>query len=58
VEKEMTPAHWSRQYLISDISVGLLRKELENIRRNTIRTPDTDGSFEKVFEILDRLKGA
>ena len=54
----MTPAHWQRQYLISEISIGLIRTELEHIRSYTTITPDTDASFKNIAEVLDRLKGA
>ena len=52
----MTPSN--RQYLISEISIGLIRGELENIRRNVISTPDTEASFRNIADTLDRLKGA
>jgi hypothetical protein len=56
--KEMTPSHWQRQYLISEISIGLIKSELEHIRRNAISTPDTEASFKNIAEVLDQLKGA
>ena len=54
----MTPSHWERQYLISEVSVRLIRSELEHIRWNVISTPDTEASFKNIAEVLDRLNGA
>jgi hypothetical protein len=54
----MNSSHWSRQYLISEISINSIKKELQNLERNTIRTPDTEANFKNIFDILNRLKGA
>jgi hypothetical protein len=56
--EKMTPSHWSRHYLISRASIDSIKKELKNIERNTIRTPDTEANFKNITDILDRLKGA
>lgn len=58
METEMnTPSHWSRHYLISAVSIESIKKELRNIERNTIRTPDTEANFKNISDILGELKG-
>jgi hypothetical protein len=54
----MSQSYRKRQYLISEIAIGLIRSELEHIRHNAISTPDTEASFKNIVDILDRLKGA
>jgi hypothetical protein len=51
--------HWGdRHYLITDTSISVINRELQHIEANTIHTPDTKASFEKIRETLGHLKGA
>ena len=52
------PDHWERLYLISEVSVSLISRELGQIEQNTIHTPDTRASFDKIRDTLGQLKGA
>jgi len=53
----MSSSHWDRQFLISKVSIGVIRSELAHIKRNTISTPDTETSFKNIVIILDIIEG-
>lgn len=48
----------NRSHLISDIQIDMLRSEVQNIKRNTICTPDTDASYKAVVGLLNSIQGS
>ena len=47
----------NRKHLISDIQISAIRSELKHIMGNTIHTPDTAASYEKVLDLLKIVSG-
>jgi hypothetical protein len=54
----MTNKHWERHFLISTTSVSLINKELDQLYKNTIHTPDTEANYKNIITVLERLRGA
>ena len=48
----------NRHYLISNTQVRLIRRELEQIKRNCISTPDIEASYDQIQNTLANLEGA
>jgi hypothetical protein len=54
----MKGTHWIRQYLISETSITLIKYELQHMRQNMISTPDSEASYNKILDTLDKLRSA
>jgi hypothetical protein len=41
-----------RHYLISDTTVRIILKEIKNLKKNCISTPDTEASYDYIVATL------
>lgn len=47
-----------RSRLITDVQIAVIQRELKHMKQNMISTPDTEASYDKIQDTLDRLMPA
>jgi hypothetical protein len=48
----------NRQYLISDTTIRVIKRELDIIEQYTVYTPESNACFKAIRGTLENLKGA